>query len=75
MAESMSGFLRVASALTTDGAPPPNQRPSWIAIWRRGNGQLDVDLLDVTELAGDDELTEPPIHRMVQVVEAFHNLT
>jgi hypothetical protein len=44
----------------------------YLGAW---DAQLDVDLLDVTELAGGDELTEPLIHRMVQVVEAFHDLT
>jgi len=41
------------------------QRPSRIAVWGAWDAQLDVDLLDVTELAGGDELTEPLIHRMV----------
>jgi hypothetical protein len=51
------------------------QRPSRIAIWRAGDAQLDIDLLDVTQLAGGDELTEPLIHWMMQVVEAFHDMT
>ena len=51
------------------------QRPSRIAVWRAGNAELDIDLLDVTEVTGGDELPEPLIHRLMQVVEAFHDLT
>jgi hypothetical protein len=39
------------------------QRPSRIAIKRAWDAQLNLDLLDVTELTGGDELPEPLIHR------------
>jgi hypothetical protein len=41
------------------------QRPSRIASWRRRHGQLDIDLPDVTQLAGGDKLPKPLIHRVV----------
>jgi hypothetical protein len=37
--------------------------------------QLDVDLPDLAECSGGDELPEPQIHGMMQVMEAFHDLT